>query len=90
MDGSPVSGEALAGLAAEPEAMGRGLGQRSGLLGEREHVLAVARREEPLPRLGEGQRAGVELAQQAQRVDLQRGRLGVSLEAVDGHVVAAG
>ena len=70
--------------------MGRGLGQRPGLGGQRQTLLAVVRGEHPPPRVGEGQRAGVELRQQPQRVDLERRRLDVPLEAVGRDVVAAG
>ncbi len=48
------------------------------------------RGEHPAPRVGEGQRPGVELGQQPERVHLERRRLDDPLEAVGRDVVAAG
>ena len=47
------------------------------------------RREHPAPRVGEGQRPGVELGQQPERVHLERRRLDDPLEPVGRDVVAA-
>ena len=54
-------------------------------------TVATGRRgQHPVPRVGEGQRPGVELGQQAERVHLERRRLDDPLEAVGRDVVAAG
>ena len=63
--------------------------ERARFGGERQHGLGGGRREHVPPRVGEGQRAGVELGQQAQRVHLERGRVDDPLEAVGRDVVAA-
>ena len=84
---------------------GRGLGRRdvatdaepgprrvlepAGLGRQLQHGLERRRREHPLPRVGEGQRPGLELGQEAERVHLERRRLDDPLEAVGRDVVAA-
>ena len=89
--GQPGAGSgALVRLAVQTELVGRGLGEGPGLLGEGQDAPGVVGLEHALPRPGEGQRAGVEQAEQPQGVDFERGRLGVPLEAVGRNVVAAG
>ena len=85
-----AAGGALAGLGGEAELPRRGLGHGPGLPGQLDHALVVVRPEHPSPGVGDRQRPGVELAQQAQRVDLQGRRIGVPLEAVRRYLVAAG
>ena len=57
--------------------------------GEVQDRLGVVRREHPPPRVGEGQRAGVELREEPERVHLERRRVDDPLEAVGRDVVAA-
>ena len=63
---------------------------RPGLDGKFEHTLVVVRAEHPPPRVGDGQGPGVELAEKPQSVHFEGRGVGVTLEAVGRHVVAAG
>ena len=74
---------------ADAQLRPRVVAEAAGLDRELQHGLDGGRGEHRAPRVGEGQRAGVELGQQAQRVHLERRRVDDPLEPVGRHVVAA-
>ena len=76
-------------VAADAQPGPRGVLQPAGLGRQLHDGLDGRRGQHPAPRVGEGQRAGVELGQQAERVHLERRRLDDPLEAVGRDVVAA-
>ncbi len=76
-------------VAADPEPGPRGVLEPSGLGRQLHDGLERGRGEHPRPCVGQGQRSGLELGQQAERVHLERRRLDDPLEAVGRHVMAA-